>query len=473
MIKKTDLQEILAVAKKYGGDFAEIFIEKKNSSGVGLEAGKIERVVSGVDIGAGIRVITGENTSYAYTNDLSIEALMNAARIVAKSAGNDENPVSIDLSKEYKQRNVHVEKEPDTIPIDKKVEKVVEANRVAREVDDRIKQVMVGYGDVVQEVVIANSLGELVEDKRIRTRFVVNSVAAEGSLIQTGYEAVGSFAGFELFDEMDSMDIAKKAARRAVKMLEARPAPSGRMPVVMTSQSGGTMVHEACGHGLEADLAQKKLSVYAGKKGEQVAAPEVTVIDDGTMKKYGYLTWDDEGVKSRRNTLIKKGVLEEFMYDRLTAMKEKRESTGNGRRESYQNRPIPRMTNTYIDRGSVDPEKIIKETKKGLLVEKMGGGQVNTTNGDFVFDVAEGYLIENGEVKEAVRGATLTGNGPKVLSKIDMVGNDLGFAIGTCGKDGQGVPVSDAQPTLRVTELVVGGTEAPGTGPEIRRIRRL
>ena len=473
MVKKTDLQEVLAVAKKYGGDFAEVFIEKKNSSGIGLEADKIEKVVSGVDIGAGIRVITGENTSYAYTNDLSLESLMKAAKIVAKSAGSKESSVSINLSKEVKQDKVYVEKEPDTIPIDKKVEKVVAANKAAREVDDRIKQVMAGYGDMVQEVVIANSLGEIVEDKRIRTRFIVHSVAAEGSIIQTGYEAVGSFAGFELFDEVDAVEIAKTAAGRAVKMLEARPAPSGKMPVVMTSKSGGTMVHEACGHGLEADLVQKKLSVYAGKKGQQVAAPEVTVVDDGTMKKYGYLTWDDEGVKSRKNTLIKNGMLEEFMYDRLTAMKENRESTGNGRRESYQNKPIPRMTNTYIDKGDTDPEKIIKETKKGFLVEKMGGGQVNTTNGDFVFDVAEGYLIEDGEVKEAVRGATLTGNGPKVLSNIDMVGTDFGFAIGTCGKDGQGVPVSDAQPTLRVTELIIGGTEAPGSGPEIKRIRRL
>jgi len=473
VINKTDLQEVLAVAKKFGGDFAEIFIEKKKSSGIGLEADKIERVVSGVDIGAGIRVIIGENTSYAYTNDLSLDSLIKAAQIVAKSAGNKEKSVTIDLSKVHSAVNSGVEKEPDSIPIEKKVEKVVEANKVARRIDDRIKQVMVSYGDVVQEVIIANSLGEMVEDKRVRTRFMVNSVAAEGSLIQTGYEAAGSFAGFELFDEVDSIEIATKAANRAIKMLEAKPAPSGRMPVVMTSHAGGTMVHEACGHGLEADLVQKKLSVYAGKKGQQVATPEVTVIDDGTTKKYGYMSWDDEGVKSRKNVLIKNGVLEEFMYDRLTAMKENRESTGNGRRESYQNRPIPRMTNTYIDKGDIDPEEIIKATKRGLLVEKMGGGQVNTTNGDFVFDVAEGYLIENGEVKEAVRGATLTGNGPKVLSKIDMVGNDLGFAIGTCGKDGQGVPVSDAQPTLRVKELVVGGTEAPGSGPEIRRIRRL
>lgn len=473
MLNKTDLQEVLGVAKKFGGDFAEIFIEKKKSSGVGLEADKIERVISGVDVGAGIRVIKGENTSYAYTNDLSLESLIKAAQIVAKLAGNKENPVTINLSKLHTQVNSEVEKEPDSIPIEKKVEKVVEANKVARKVDDRIKQVMVSYGDVVQEVTIANSLGELVEDKRVRTRFMVNSVAAEGALVQTGYEAAGSFAGFELFDEVDSLDIALKAAKRAVKMLEAEPAPSGRMPVVMTSQSGGTMVHEACGHGLEADLVQKKLSVYAGKKGQQVAASNVTVIDDGTMKKYGYLSWDDEGVRSRKNVLIKNGVLEEFMYDRLTAMKENRKSTGNGRRESYQNRPIPRMTNTYIDKGDMDPQEIIKATKKGLLVEKMGGGQVNTTNGDFVFDVAEGYLIENGEIKQAVRGATLTGNGPKVLSNIDMIGNDQGFAIGTCGKDGQGVPVSDAQPTLRVKELVVGGTKAPNSGPEIGRIRRL
>lgn len=473
MISKNDLQEILAVAKRYGGDFAEIFIEKKSSSGVALEDDKIERVISGVDMGAGIRVITKENTSYAYTNDLSLDSLKKAARIVAKSAGDKDSPVSIDLTKLSNGNKVYVEKEPDTIPIDKKVEKVIIANKAAKGFDSRIKQVMVGYGDVVQNVLIANSAGEMVEDRRIRTRFMVNSVATEGSLIQTGYEAAGNFAGFELFEEIDTISIAEQAARRAIKMLRAKPAPSGKMPVVMTAQAGGTMVHEACGHGLEADLVQKKLSVYAGKKGEQVAVPEVTVIDDGTMKKYGYSTWDDEGVKTRKNILIKNGILEEFMYDRLTAMKDKRNSTGNGRRESYQDRPIPRMTNTYIDKGQTDPEKIIRETQKGLLVEKMGGGQVNTTNGDFVFDVAEGYVIENGEIKHAVRGATLTGNGPKVLNDIDLVGNDLGFAIGTCGKDGQGVPVSDAQPTLRVKELIVGGTQAPDTGPEISRIRRL
>ncbi|MEW6621682.1 MAG: TldD/PmbA family protein [Bacillota bacterium] len=472
MLSRSDIGEILAVAKQYGGDFAEIFIENKQTTGISFEDNSIEKVISGIDVGAGIRVITGDNTSYAYTNDLSINSLKKAAQIVGQAAGDNMFSNVIEVTGKGNQ-NVQVEKDPDSIPIEKKLEKVLEANETARKVDDRVKQVIVGYGDLVQEVTIANSEGDLVEDKRVRTRMLVNVVASDGMLIQTGYEAAGSFAGFELFDEISTQVLAEKAASRAVKMLEARPAPSGKMPVVMTAEAGGTMIHEACGHGLEADLVQKKLSVYAGKIGQEVASNQVSVIDDGTLKKYGYVHWDDEGIKGQKTTLIKNGVLEEFMFDRLSAMKDKRESTGNGRRESYQNKPIPRMTNTYIAKGEYSPERIIRETKRGLLVKKMGGGQVNTTNGDFVFDVAEGYLIENGDVKEAVRGATLTGNGPKVLNQVDMVGNDLGFAIGTCGKDGQGVPVSDAQPSLRVTEMIIGGTEAPGAGTKVMRIRRL
>ncbi|NMA14619.1 MAG: TldD/PmbA family protein, partial [Clostridia bacterium] len=231
--------------------------------------------------------------------------------------------------------------------------------------------------------------------------------------------------------------------------------------------------HEACGHGLEADLVQKRLSVYAGKRGEQVADPMVTVVDDATIiGKYGTFRFDDEGQTGKRKVLIEKGILKEYMYDHFTAKKENRESTGNGRRESFRDKPIPRMTNTYIARGKDDPEKIIKETKQGLLVKKMGGGQVNTTNGDFVFDVAEGYIIKDGVAQKPVRGATITGNGPDALNMVDRVGSDLGFAIGTCGKDGQGVPVSDAQPTIRIKELVVGGTSREEE-PTIKRIRRL
>lgn len=218
------------------------------------------------------------------------------------------------------------------------------------------------------------------------------------------------------------------------------------------------MIHEACGHGLEADLVQKQLSVYAGKIGQKVASELVTVIDDATLpNKYGSFSYDDEGNPSQRTVLIENGILKGYMYDYLTAKKEGKTSTGNGRRESYRDRPIPRMTNTFIAPGNSDPEEIIRSVEKGFYVKKMGGGQVNTTNGDFVFDVTEGYLIEKGQITEPVRGATLTGNGPEVLQMIDMVGNDQGFAIGTCGKDGQGVPVSDAQPTIRIPELTIGG----------------
>ncbi|WP_243137429.1 TldD/PmbA family protein [Heliorestis convoluta] len=443
----------------HGGDFADIYIEKKALNGIGCEDNKIERLNSGTDVGAGIRVIAGDSTAYAYTNDVSFEGLAHAAKVASHGARSEKVRQSIDLTKALAPVDLSVQLRPDEVAIEKKVEKVLEANKHARKIDDRVKQVTVGYGDVIQQVTIANSEGVYVEDERIRSRFIVHAVAADGTLIQTGYEALGGTVGFEIFEEQAPEEIAQKAVDRALLMLQAKPAPSGTMAVVMAAEAGGTMVHEACGHGLEADLVQKGLSVYGGKKGQQVASPLVTVIDDGTIKgKYGALRFDDEGTRGQRNVLIEKGELRDFMYDRFTASKDNRESTGNGRRESYQHKPVPRMTNTLIAAGDEDPEKIIKDTKQGLLVMKMGGGQVNTTNGDFVFDVAEGYIIEDGEVAYAVRGATLTGNGPEVLRKVDRVGSDLGYAIGTCGKDGQGVPVSDAQPTMRITSLIVGGT---------------
>ena len=241
-------------------------------------------------------------------------------------------------------------------------------------------------------------------------------------------------------------------------MLKARKSPGGKMTVVLSSEAGGTMIHEAIGHGLEADLVQQGLSVYSGKIGKNVASPLITVVDDATIPaRRGSFINDDEGIPAQKTVLVEKGVLKGFMYDRLTAFKDGVSSTGNGRRESYRNKPIPRMTNTLITPERSTPDSIIRSVDKGLLVKKMGGGQVNTVNGNFVFEVAEGYMIEGGKIGEPVRGATLTGNGPEVLKCIDMVGNDLGFAIGTCGKDGQGAPVSDAQPTLRIPEIVVGG----------------
>lgn len=474
MLAKGDLQEILALATASGGDFADIFIEEKKTAVVSCEADKIERINTGIDVGAGVRVISGEATAYAYTNDLSKEGLAEIARIVSHAAQGPKKDLTIDLRKGAPPTEVNISRRPDTVPIDEKVDLVMRANKTARGLDARIKQVMVGIGDVIQKVTIANTAGDFVEDERIRTRFMVNTVAAQDGVIQTGYTAVGGFKGFELFDETGPEDAAREAANRALLMLEAKPAPAGKMPVVMAGEAGGTMVHEACGHGLEADLVQKKLSVYANRKGQKVAAENVTVIDDATLAgKYGFFRFDDEGVPGEKTVLIKDGELTEYMYDRLTAMKDGRASTGNGRRESYQDKPIPRMTNTIIAPGKDDPEKIIKSVKNGLLVKKMGGGQVNTTNGDYVFDVAEGYVIKDGEIAYPVRGATLTGNGPETLQIVEMVGGDLGFTIGTCGKDGQGVPVSDAQPTMLLKELVVGGTaHGDENAPTIKRISR-
>lgn len=472
MVDKQILKDVLATAMSQGGDFADIFIENKKATGISCEGGKIERVHTGTDIGAGIRVISGESTSYAYTNDLTRKGLIQAAEIVSRAAGGTKKDLNIDLTKLKPLVNFEIKERPDDVKTEEKVAAVNAADKAAREAGgDSLKQVMVGYGDVVQQVIIANSDGDYVEDERIRTRLFVQAVAAENDIIQTGMEVVGSYSGFELFKNFKPEDVAKRAANRAGEMLKAQPAPTGRMPVVMAGEAGGTMVHEACGHGMEADLVQKELSVYADKIGQQVASEKITVVDDATMSdRYGSYRFDDEGVPAQPVTLIENGILKDYMYDRLTATAEKRKSNGHGRRESYQDKPIPRMGNTFIAPGKEDPEKIIKEVGKGLLVRKMGGGQVNTTTGDFVFDVAEGYLIKNGEIGPMVRGATLTGNGPEVLKNVQMVGSDLGFTIGTCGKEGQGVPVSDAQPTMAIKEIIVGGTSHRKNNGRIRRL---
>ncbi|MGE5416863.1 MAG: TldD/PmbA family protein [Acidobacteriota bacterium] len=473
MLEHGMLSRVLEEALKKGGDFAEIYVEDKLLTSIICEDNKIEKVNSGREAGVGIRVVTGGNTAYVYTNDLTEDALLKIARTAAHVAEGSAGDISINLTKKTSTRDIPYLKLPEDFPFDEKVIHVMRANDSARSVGDEIKQVTVSLADVHKRFQVANSIGELVEDEIVRTRFVVNSVAARDGVIQTGYDAVGGVLGWELLGDVSVENMARKASERAVMMLDAKPCPAGRMAVVMSDEAGGTMVHEACGHGLEADLIQKGLSVYGGKVGQNVASPKVTVIDDsGLPKKNGTFRFDDEGTPGQRNVLIDKGLLKGYMYDRLTAMKDGVQPTGNGRRESYQHKPIPRMTNTFIAPGEDDPAQIIKSTSHGLLVKKMGGGQVNTTNGDFVFEVQEGYIIENGEIAYPVRGATLTGNGPQALNNVDMVGRDLGYAIGTCGKDGQGVPVADAQPTIRIKTLTVGGTSV-SDGPEIKRIRRI
>lgn len=453
-----DFKKILKAALKEGGEFADIFVERSLSTSIACEDNRIERVVSGIESGAGIRVIFNNRSAYAYSNDLSEASLLSLAEFASKAARGDIRATVMDLRKKEATVHFDINKAPWDVPLTEKVGLVERGNRAARGYNNRIRQAAVMYRDSLQEITIANSDGLLCEDRRVGTVFFVQVVAAEGDVVQTGYEPVGGHTGFEIFDNVSPEEVASAAGRRGIMMLSARKAPAGKMPVVLSSDAGGTMVHEAVGHGLEADLAQQGLSVYTGKVGEMIASRLITVVDDSTLTgRRGSFAFDDEGTESRKRVLIENGVLNGYMYDRLTAMKDGVTSTGNGRRQSYEHQPIPRMTNTLIAPGQGSPEDIVKSVERGLFVKKMGGGQVNTVNGDFVFEVTEGYLIEKGAVGEPVRGATLTGNGPEVLKMIDMVGNDLGFSIGTCGKDGQGAPVSDAQPTLRIPEIIVGG----------------
>lgn len=459
MLTARELEQVLFAALAQGGDFADIYIERKDATGIKCEADKIERIQSGVDYGAGIRVVFNDRTAYAYTNDVSLEGLLRSAEVASKAVKNSVQDITICLKQMQLDTVSPIKSLPGDIPVEEKVSLVERGNVVARGYDKRVRQVTVAYGDSLRDITIANSKGLFVQGQTIRTRLVASVVVSDGKIIQTGYEAAGGTAGFEYYsDYISPEEICRNAAARAVLMLDSRHAPAGRMPVVMAGEAGGTMVHEACGHGLEADLVQKELSVYAGKTGKKVASDLITVFDDATVpNKYGSYSFDDEGAAGQKTVLIEKGILQTYMYDFLSGRRDKKASTGNGRRESYKHKPIPRMSNTCIAPGEYDPDEIVARTARGLFVKKMGGGQVNTTNGDFVFDVSEGYLIENGKVTAPVRGATLTGNGPEVLGTIDLVGGDLGWGIGTCGKDGQGVPVSDAQPTIRIPEIIVGG----------------
>lgn len=458
MIDDVFAQKLIKKTLSNGGEYADIFIENRKTTAIQLEDDKIEKVIEGSISGIGIRLICNGITAYAFSNDFSENVLMQIAETVSKASKGDRYEIALNMKKMYPEVSFSIKILPETVAMSSKVGLVKKGNDTARKFDSRIKQVNVIYRDSVQHVKVFTSEGAAAEDERVYTIGLVQVIAMDGGIIQTGYEPVGGLIGFELFDDNPIDAIAVKAAKRAVMMLEARRAPGGRMPVVISSEAGGTMIHEAIGHGLEADIARRGLSVYSGNLGQQVASRVVTVVDDATIpNKRGSFSFDDEGTPSKRNILVKDGILTAYLYDKYTAMADNILSTGNGRRESYEHKPIPRMTNTFISPGSLFADEIIKSVHKGLLVKKMGGGQVNTVTGDFVFDVQEGYIIDNGEIGEPVRGATLIGNGPEILKAIDMVASDLGFSIGTCGKDSQGVPVSDAMPTLRIPEIVVGG----------------
>lgn len=459
MIEKLPLEKIIKAALSHGGDFAEIFVEQSTTTTITDDDRRLENASSSCDAGVGIRVISDTKTAYGSTND--IESLIELAKSVSKAASKSAAKplVTEQFCSVTSGFNPTIKQHPSGIPLKRKTEAVLRAADVAWNMGREIRQVRITYRDKIRKIGIAASDGKMAKDEQTETLFLVHVVASDGRVIQTGYEPVGGTVGFELFENSPPEEISQLAAKRAIRMLKAAPSKAGQMPVILASDAGGTMIHEAVGHGLEADLAGQGLSVYAGRMGLRVASPLITVFDDATIAgRRGSFSFDDEGTPSQRTCLIEHGVLKNYLTDDIWAIRQGTKSTGNGRRESYEYPPIVRMTNTMIAPGKDNPNSIIKETDKGIYVTRMGGGQVNTVNGDFIFEVQEGYRLEHGKIGEPVRGATLIGNGPKILEIIDRVGTDLGFSLGTCCKNGQDVPVGSAQPTIRIPEIVVGGT---------------
>ena len=460
MIEQELLDDVLAVALSRGADFAEVFAEDVRRGSVSLDDGRIESLASSRDRGAGIRVVAGESTGFAHTADLTPRGLRAAAEAAAAAVkGGTASPTKVSAIATTPGR---VLKAPEDVAKATKVSLLRRAEEVARAADNAITQVSARYADTRRRILVANSQGVLASDDQTKTLFSVSCVATGDTGLQTGHETVGLSIGFELFDRYDVEALATRAAERALTKLKAIPAPSGTLPVVIGPGSGGVLFHEACGHGLEADLVRKGASAFANRLGEQVASPLVTLIDDGTMaEEWGQFAIDDEGALARRNVLIENGVLVDYLWDGMRARQEGRAPSGNGRRMSYRHLPMVRMTNTYLAGGQTDPDDIIASVDHGVYVARLGGGQVNTASGDFVFGMVEAYLIEGGKLTAPLREGQLIGNGPRVLQLIEAVGNDFEMGPpGTCGKDGQGVPVGDGVPTLKVAELTIGGTAA-------------
>ena len=458
MLDKQLIDKILTEALSTGGDFAEIFVEKKNSSNLFMIDGKVESSISGRDFGIGIRIFKGLFSVYGYTNDMNEESLLKATKKIASSISGTKEDITINLIKQDIENINKIQIYPQDIKKSEKIELMKIASHSAKDYDKHISQVRVSLGDVKQNILIANSEGLFTTDERVRGRISIESVATDGNDMQTGRVSPGASAGFEFFRNMDIEAEAREASRIAKTMLFASYAPSGKFPVVIDNRFGGVIFHEACGHGLEASSVAKGNSIFAGKMGQMIASPLVSAIDDGTLpNEWGSLTIDDEGHKTQRNLLIENGILKGYLVDKLNGRRMGIKSTGSGRRESYKYAPTSRMTNTFILNGKSSFDEIIKNTEYGIYAKNMGGGSVNPATGDFNFAVMEGYIIRNGEICEPVRGATLIGNGGEVLKKIDMVGNNLGFGQGMCGSSSGSIPTNVGEPTIRVSEITVGG----------------
>jgi TldD protein len=461
------LERCLGEALSAGGDFADLYFEAVSSTSIGLDESMVKSASQGMSAGCGIRVLSGERTGYAYTDDLSAERLLRAARTAALIAsGPAKSPVAA-----FDEKSGHAPLYPvpaaDADPgIAAKLALVRRADVAARAYDPRIIQVRAGFSDEVRRILIAASDGTFASDTQPLARFNVFVIAKDESGLEAktarGSSGGGGRVELDFFHEDKTPEyFAREAARQAILQLHAVAAPAGEMEVVLGPGWPGVLLHEAVGHGLEADFNRKKTSAFAGMIGRQVASSKVTVVDNGTMpNRRGSLNIDDEGSPTQETVLIENGILKGYMSDKLSARLMGGKDTGNGRRESYQQIPMPRMTNTYMLAGEDAPEDIIRSVKRGLYAVNFGGGSVDITSGKFVFSASEAYLIEDGKVTSPVRDATLIGNGPEALKYVSMVGHDLKLdeGVGTCGKDGQSVPVGVGMPTIKLDRMVVGGT---------------
>lgn len=460
MLNKHLVEDTLNAALSTGGDFAEIFVEDRNDNSISLIGGKIENISSGRTYGVGIRIFKGFNSVYAYTNKSDRDSLITTAKKAAAAMLGKHLDISINLIKEDVINNHKIVKMPNKIDKALKIEAMMKAYKAAKNYDKLISQVSVREIDHEQNVMVANSEGLWKEDQRVQTRFLISTVAQKGNEMQQGYLAPGAMQGFEFIENLDIEGTAKEAARISVTMVNAGYCPSGKMPVIIDNGFGGVIFHEACGHGLEASSVAKGQSIYAGRVGEKIASDKVTAIDDGTQaNEWGSINIDDEGTPSQRNVLIKDGVLQGYMIDKLNGRRMNMASTGSGRRESYKFAPTSRMTNTFINVGNDKKEDIFAQTEKGLYARYMGGGSVDPSTGEFNFAVLEGYLVENGKITKPVRGATLIGKGTDVLKNIDMVSDNLTYGQGMCGAASGSVPTNVGQPLLRVNDIIVGGRE--------------
>jgi TldD protein len=449
---------VLARALAHGGDLGEVYAEDRYGFGLGLDESKLERPQTGSERGASVRVIQGDSTYFGHVDGLAEEDLMRVAESVAQAvrAGDPRNPAA--LSAAHAEIVHPIAERPEEVDVARKAEMLRACDERARGLGAEVAQVMASYAENRRIVEVFNSDGIAAADDRTRVRLGVQVVARRNGRVETGHETLGGHVGFEIL-EGDPAAVAERAARKAVVALDAVDAPSGKMPVVVGNAFGGVLLHEAVGHGLEADHIQKRSSVWAGKLDEMVAESFVTAYDNGRMKnEWGSDGIDDEGAPTQQTTIIEDGKLISYLYDLIRARKDDVASTGNGRRESFRHLPIPRMTNTYFAPGSQTKDELIAGVEHGLYAVSFGGGQVEPATGDFVFGVSEAYLIENGEVTEPVRGATLIGNGIEALAAVDGIADDLEIATGFCGKGGQRVAAGVGQPHVRIRALTVGGT---------------